>query len=288
LSSARSLAVGRAHRFESCIVHQKKFTVDFLQHKMKENTGEVPQYYIEHSHDAIIPAEDWELVQLEMARRKSLGRRYSGNSVFGARLTCEDCGSFYGAKTWNSTNKYKRTIWQCNDKFKDKEQHCTTPHLTEDDIKTRFITAYNSLIPDRENILDDCRRMMDVLTDTTEIDEKISDLLREAEVVTGLTRKLIEENAASAMNQADFNEKYKGYEDRYTAIRDKVERLQQQSEQRKTQADSISAFMFELHETDEPVKEFDSKLWLSVIDNVLVKRTGKLVFKFRNGMEIEG
>ena len=275
-------------KYKGSALLQKKFTVDFLQHKMKENNGEVPQYYIEHSHDAIIPPEDWELVQLEMARRKALGRRYSGNSVFGARLICEDCGGFFGAKTWNSTSKYKRTVWQCNEKFKDKEHRCTTPHLNEDDIRARFIAAYNSLIPDRENILDDCRRMMDVLTDTTEIDGKIADLLQEAEVVTGLTRKLIEENASNAMDQAEFSRKYKGYEDRYTAIRDKVEKLREQSEQRKAQADSISAFMFELHETDEPVTEFDSKLWLSVIDSVVVRHNGTLLFQFRNGMEIEG
>ena len=255
---------------------------------MKENNGEVPQYYIEHSHDAIIPPEDWELVQLEIARRKSLGRRYSGNSVFGARLICEDCGGFFGAKTWNSTSKYKRTIWQCNDKFKDKGHRCTTPHLNEDDIRARFITVYNSLIPDRENILDDCRRMMEVLTDTTEIDNKIADLMQEAEVVTGLTRKLIDGNVANAMNQTEFSRKYKGFEDRYTAIRDKVEKLRNQSEQRKAQADSISAFMFEMHETDEPVTEFDSKLWTSVIDSVVVRHNGILLFRFRNGMEIEG
>ena len=255
---------------------------------MKENNGEVPQYYIEHSHDAIIPPEDWELVQLEMARRKSLGRRYSGNSVFGARLICENCGGFFGAKTWNSTSKYKRTIWQCNDKFKDKGHRCTTQHLNEDDIRARFITVYNSLIPDRENILDDCRRMMEVLTDTTEIDNKIADLMQEAEVVTGLTRKLIDENAANAMNQTEFSRKYKGYEDRYTAIRDKAEKLREHSEQRKAQADSISAFMFEMHETDESVTEFDGKLWLSVIDSVVVKHNGTLLFRFRNGMEIEG
>lgn len=43
-----------------------------------------------------------------------------------------------------------------------------------------------------------------------------------------------------------------------------------------------------MHETDEPVMEFDSKLWLSVIDSVVVKHNGTLLFRFRNGMEIEG
>lgn len=94
--------------------------------------------------------------------------------------------------------------------------------------------------------------------------------------------------SSNAMDQSEFSRKYKGYEDRYTAIRDKVEKLREQSEQRKSQADSISAFMFEMHETDEPVMEFDSKLWTSVIDSVVVKHNGILLFRFRNGMEIEG
>ncbi len=223
-----------------------------------------------------------------MARRKRLGRHYSGNSVFGARLICEDCGGFFGAKTWNSTDKYRRTIWQCNDKFKDKEHRCTTPHLTDDEIKERFLRAYNTLISDRENLLDDCRRMMDVLTDCTAIDAEIGELFREAEDVATLTRKCIEENAKKAQSQEEFSARYKRYEDRYEGIKQKVEKLQAQKEQRQAQADSISAFMFELHETDEPITEFDSKLWLSVIDHVLVKKNGTLLFRFRNGSELEG
>ena len=46
--------------------------------------------------------------------------------------------------------------------------------------------------------------------------------------------------------------------------------------------------MFELHELDEPVTVFDDKLWLSVIDIVTVRHDGTLVFRFRNGMEVEG
>ena len=273
-------------KYKGSALLQKSFTVDFLEKKIKPNEGEVPQYYIEHSNEAIIPPEDWQLVQLEMARRKSLKRKYSGNSVFGARLICEDCGGFFGAKTWNSTNKYRRIIWQCNDKFKG-ENICTTPHLVEDDIKARFLTAYNSLLPSRDGILSDCRMMYEALTDTTAIDAEMEELLREAEVITELTRKCIEENASSAQNQEEFTAKYNGYEQRYEAVRKKVEKLRTQKEERQTQADSISAFMFELHELDEPVTLFDEKLWLSVIDIVTVRHDGTLVFRFRNGMEVE-
>ena len=60
---------------------QKTFTVDFLQKKMKANEGEIPQYYVENSHPPIIEPEEWNYVQMEMARRKALGRAYSGKSV---------------------------------------------------------------------------------------------------------------------------------------------------------------------------------------------------------------
>ena len=65
---------------------QKAFTVDFLTKKQKKNEGEVPQYYVENSHPAIIDPAEWKLVQRELERRKSIGRSYSGNSIFSCLL----------------------------------------------------------------------------------------------------------------------------------------------------------------------------------------------------------
>ena len=182
------------------VITQKSFTVDFLEKKIKPNEGEVPQYYIEHSHEAIIPPEDWQLVQLEMARRKSLKRKYSGNSVFGARLICEDCGGFFGAKTWNSTNKYRRTIWQCNDKFKG-ENICTTPHLVEDDIKARFLTAYNSLLPSRDGMAEGAGK-----AETANI--LITDVWRNSifQTADAETDKYTKANGGSGQFYDDFND----------------------------------------------------------------------------------
>lgn len=67
---------------------QKRFTVDFLTKKLKVNEGEVPQYYVENSHPAIISAIDFDAVQDEIARRQGLGRSYSGSSIFASKLIC--------------------------------------------------------------------------------------------------------------------------------------------------------------------------------------------------------
>ena len=51
---------------------QKTYTVDFLEKKRVPNNGLVSQYYVENSHEAIIPRELYMQVQEEMVRRANL------------------------------------------------------------------------------------------------------------------------------------------------------------------------------------------------------------------------
>ena len=268
------------------VITQKCFTVDFLNKKRKVNEGEVPQYYIEKSHQPIIDPQEFDLVQAEFARRKELGLHYSGSSVFASRIVCGDCGSYYGSKVWHSNSKYRRTIWQCNGKFKG-EGKCWTPHLCEEDIKARFLVAYNKLIARKTTILEDCRLMQSHLTDCTGIDTEMNGLLREIEVVTELTKRCIQENAQSAQSQEEYAERYNGFVARYETARDKVAVLQQQKEARLVQADAIGGFMFALSEQGCELTEFDESLWIAMVQKATAYRDGRLVFTFQNGVEIE-
>ncbi len=49
---------------------------------------------------------------------------------------------------------------------------------------------------------------MEALTDTTDLDTEREQLQSEREVVMGLIRKVIEDNAQKAMDQAEYEEKY--------------------------------------------------------------------------------
>lgn len=272
-------------KYKGAALLQKGFTVDFLTKKKKVNQGEVPQYYIEHSHDAIIDPLEFHLVQNEIARRKELGRRYSGSSVFSCRIICADCGRFYGSKVWHSNSKYRSVIWQCNDKFLG-DQKCTTPHFTEDELKERFLKAYNTLIADREMLLEDCRLMQQFLTNCEEINEEINSLRAEIEVVAELTRKAIAENSSTAISQDEYLARYNALVERYEKANTRLETLEAKKAVREAKADTIGAFMFELRERDEALTEFDDRLWLATIDSVTAHSDGRLVFKFQNGTEV--
>ena len=47
-----------------------------------------------------------------------MGRYQGSQSCFSNKLICGDYGGTYRSKVLHSTSRYKRTIWQCNAKFK--------------------------------------------------------------------------------------------------------------------------------------------------------------------------
>ena len=272
-------------KYKGAALLQKCFTVDFLTKKKKINEGEVPQYYVEHSHEPIITPEEFDKVQAEFERRKRISRQYSGKSIFSSRIVCGDCGSYFGSKVWNSTSKYRRVIWQCDGKFKG-EHKCETPHLDENTIKAGFVAAVNTILDSKDSILEDCRLMQSTLTDCTGIDAEIESLLEEIDVVTELTKRCIAENSQTAQNQNEYAARYNGFVERYEKAKAQLEQLRTTKTAREAQAEAIGAFMFEVQELDA-LTEFDEKLWLTIIDTVTVHADGRMTFKFQGGTEID-
>ena len=272
-------------KYKGAALLQKRFTVDFLQKKMKINEGEVPQYYVENSHPPIIQPDEWDRVQTEFQRRKAVGKNHNCTRLFSAQIICGDCGEFYGSKVWHSNSKYRRVIWQCNGKFKGDEK-CRTPHLYDSDIQRLFLSAVSKLFAERETILETCRLMQSALTGNTAIDSECEEILREMDVVAGLIRCCVEENATLAVDQTDYQTRYTGYVNRYESLKNRYAQLQLQREEREAEAIRIGGFMFELRELEELPIAFDEKLWNELVDHVTVYADERLFFRFKNGSEI--
>jgi hypothetical protein len=95
-STIRSILKNEKYKGDAML--QKSFTVDFLTKKKKINEGEIPQYYVENSHPAIITPETFDLVQQEIKKRKNTKGHKTGGSCFSSKIVCGKCGSFYGSK----------------------------------------------------------------------------------------------------------------------------------------------------------------------------------------------
>ena len=271
-------------KYKGSAILQKKFTVDFLSKKMKVNEGEVPQYYVENSHPAIIPPEQWEIVQREMAARKGRGKHHNSLSPFSSKIMCGDCGKYYGSKVWHSNSKYRRVVWQCNDKFK-KESKCTTPHLYEETIKTLFVRVVSKLTAEHEVLLETCRTIIAEFANTSAIDRQLQTLLDEMTDTEVLIKKLIDDN--SGRKTADgYGERYDAYCKRYDDAKQQFEQMQYLKITRTFQADCIKCFMGEIERLGDLPIAFSDRLWMALIDKVIVNADETLVFVFKNGQKV--
>ena len=282
-STVRSILTNEKYKGDALL--QKAFTVDFLEKKSKVNEGEVPQYYVRDSHPAIIAPELFDRVQLEIQRRQAMGNKYSGKSVLSGKIVCGDCGEVYGVKVWNSTDKYRRVIWRCNGKYRDTK--CTTPHLDEKQIREKFLQAYNQIMVNRESLLEDCSAMLHLLTDTSAMDEELAKLQNEQEIVIELTRKIVAENAAVAMPQGEYIERYTSLVDRYESLAGQMEELKIKRQERQSRAQEIQLYMKTVVSQNGELQEFDPRVWLDVIEKVVIYQGGRMVFQFKDGRTIE-
>ena len=271
---------------------QKTYCTDFLTKKMVKNDGRIQQFYVEDSHPAIIEPDEFDAVQMEIERRKGLGRPTSCTSIFAARIVCADCGGWFGKKVWGSYKEDKarrREVWQCNDKYKRRGipgNGCQTPHITEEDIKARFLTAFSILMNGRKGLIEDCRLAQSVLCDTSGIDAELAGVRSELEVVSELSRKAIYENARTAMSQSEWSERNNSYLERHKQASQRLEELEVRKRERLVKGKTLEGFIRDIQNRELAITEFDEKLWLAVIDQVKVGRDGSMTFRFKNAAEV--
>ena len=284
--SSTILSMLQNEKYKGAALLQKSFTVDFLTKKTKVNEGEVPQYYIENSHEAIIEPIIFDWVQCEIARRKKFGRAYSGKGVLGTKLICDDCGGYYGSKVWQSNTKYRKEIWQCNGKFKNGSK-CNTPYVTEEEVKTKFLQAYRELTSDMGRFLQDAMAQRNAISDCSEINKSLEKLQDEIEKVTELARACIEDNNMATSNQLGYIQKYNGYIEKYDRLKEKIDKLNVQKRERESKGIYINGMIKAVTDIRTELTEFDEKLWMMTVDYVRIKKDGKMKFVFRDGSVVE-
>lgn len=271
-------------KYKGSALLQKKFTVDFLTKKTKINEGEVPQYFVEHSHPPIVDPEEFDMVQAEMVRRKGIGRTYSSSNIFSSRIICSCCGSYFGSKVWHSTSKYRRVIWQCNHKFNG--ERCKTPHFYEDVIKDKFVIACKSVLENRGDFLAACQQVRDLLSDCTALEKKIDELFVQQNEVNAILQAYIRENATKPQKQDEYNERYNEYAQISAEIKKAIAAVQAKIARRLSRKELLDGMVRELEAADLALVQFDEKLWRIMVENVTVGLDGEMLFLFRNGMEV--
>lgn len=267
----------RNEKYKGDALLQKTYTIDFLTKKKNINRGELPQYYVENNHEAIVDRETFDAVQQVLDAK---GKK-SSTSIFSSKLVCGDCGHFFGSKVWHSTSKYRRVIYRCNEKYNG-ENRCATPHVTEKEIKQWFVLAVNQVIENKDEIIDNIKVLCSIGS-LEGIDNQIKELETETEILSQMVSRLVMENASTLQDQDEYQSKYRQLSAKYESLVEEIEELEVQKLAKSKRNKDLQDFFTGLKQQEGLLTDFDELLWETMIESITITKDSDVEITFKNG-----
>ena len=111
---------------------QKCFVRDHVSKACVPNRGELPQYFVEGDHEAIVGKDVFGAVQTRMAQRRAEYARPQGReSAFSRKIRCTICGKNYRRKT----TAYN-VVWCCSTFNTKGKKYCASKVIPEATLQT--------------------------------------------------------------------------------------------------------------------------------------------------------
>ena len=211
-------------------------------------------------------------------------------SIFSGKVKCGECGGWYGARTWHSTDKYRRIVYQCNHKYGrngQKGRMCSTPHLTEEEIKGAFVRGVNKLISGKDEVLKNMDTVIKQLCDVKELESEKERLSSDMEILVDMANGIVAENTRKAQNQEEYSRKYNDVMGRYETARNRFREIEAEIVSRNNKAQVIREVKRGLNRIDGTVVEFDETMWGTLLDCMVVESDGEIKVHFRDGSEVK-
>ena len=179
---------------------------------------------------------------------------------------------------------YRKVIWQCNHKFDG--QKCTTPTLTEEQVRERFLKAANAVIDAGERFIAIYERSLAPSLATDDLEQELAELEAEINIAAELVEECIRENAHVALDQAEYQKRYDSLAARYDKAKARHDEVTELIADRTARRKQIDLYFRELRKR-QPLETFREEDWLSMVDHMTVYSKDDIRVTFKDGTEIE-
>ena len=251
-----------------------------MEKKRVPNNGLVPQYYVENSHEAIIPRELYMQVQEEMVRRANLHsgqnrkkRVYSSKYALSSIVYCSKCGDIYRRVVWNNRGK-RSIVWRCCTRVEHGPGSCNADAIHESELQNLVVRAINMALGQKDTMYDILQRNVEaVLTGKDgitldEIDARLEQLQKEL------------------LNVANAKGNYDSLVDEIYSLREAKQNAQVEGAEREGMKQRISEMQQFLAEQTQDITEYDEQLVRRLIEKITVYDE-KVIVEFNSGTSVD-
>ena len=139
----------------------------------------------------------------------------------------------------------------------------------------------------KEQVIDDTKDVINLLTDTTEIDAKIVECENELDIVSELVKKIVRDNSKEQQNQNDYAKKYEELETRYNKARKLHDKLAGEKEAKIGKMKILNSYLSDFDKNGTIIDKWDDNIWMTALENALINRDGTITFNFIVGKSIK-
>ena len=147
--------------------------------------------------------------------------------------------------------------------------------------------AYNQLMGNRDQVIQACEVMREVVADCTALDAEIDALNEEIQVVAGLVNQCIKENATTQQSQEEYTKKYNRLVKRYEKAVERLNKATAEKESKMQRDRELGIFIGAIKEQPLVLETWDEGLWLTLLETATVHAGGRITFRFKDGTGIE-
>ena len=292
--SERIKSILKNEKYKGDALLQKTYITDPISKRVKKNNGELPMYYVENSHPAIIERRIFDRVQEEIARRagkkkvKQTGTktelgRYSGKYALTELLYCGECGTPYRRCTWSRDGK-KKIVWRCVSRLDYGKKYCkNSPSVEESRLHNAIAAAITKKANSEEINIGGIMNHIESFGSQRDTDGIIQRQRRIAEI-----EKVIDDLARLNSDEAQSGELDYKFSELYAelySVKDELEEMQ-------SGASALDGDMLnEMREVVTGLKnhpvEYDDKVVRQLIDCIKVMSADMIKICFKDGTVTE-
>ncbi len=257
---------------------QKTYTVSVLEKKRSQNDGNLPKYYVEGCHEAIIGKDVFLRVQAEIKRRSNLitdgkKRVYSGKYALSGIVICGHCGDVFRRIKWNNRG-VKSTVWRCASRVEKNGPDCPARTLKEEELKAAVVTAVNDAWTKRESVLPMLKENILAVIGGCEI-EKISEVDQE-----------IKEKQKELLKAGRDEEIIESIGDEILNLREEKHEIMMESALKQEQIERMEDMTEFLDKQVREITKYSEALVRRLIEKITVYDE-KLIVEFKSGFTVE-
>ncbi len=246
------------------------------------NRGERDQYYVEHSHPAIISKDIFEKAQALLQRKGQRIDLQRERTPLSKKMTCGLCGSTLVRRI----SKAGYVTWVCR-KHDRKAADCPNGRISEDSIHAAFLRMYRKLRTHDGIVLAPVLRQMETLSDALHrgnpamlaVNTAIATASEQSYHLTKLHTAGLLDKAALSTKQAELNAKL-------TELRRERRKLLC-NEDIDEQVDALRLTIDTIRNGPETLSSFDEALFTKLVERMVVDTQGTIRFQLYGGFEFQ-